>query len=105
MENKTVLKNCEVFVFWSDKEKIMLVEVDKIFIRAKLLNALFLSNLVKNLKIAVFKEVNPFAEEMSHPTLKAIFKHNKNPSVIAINDTTNGRTFQFSWVSVDDTFK
>ena len=49
----------------------MPVEGDKIFTQddkcGKLLNA-FLSNLVKNLKILEFKEVNHFVEEISHPT-------------------------------------
>ena len=42
---------------------------------------------------------------MSHLMLKAIFKYRKNPSIIAINNATNGWTFQFPCVSVDDTFK
>lgn len=67
-------------------EKIMAVEVDKTFTRndkcAKILKS-FLSNQAKNLKI-------PY---LSHPTLKAIFKHMKNPSITDINDATDGRTF------------
>ena len=64
-------------------------------------NAFFL-NLVK---IPGFKDVNPFSEKMSHLMLKAIFKNGKNPSIIAINNATNGWTFQFPCFSVDDAFK
>ena len=66
-----------------------------------------ISNLVKNLKIPEFEEVNLFAEKISHLVLKAIFKFItlKYPSTIAITHLTNGWTFQFSWVSVDDAFK
>ena len=58
-------------------EKITAVEGDKIFKwdakDAELLNA-FYSNLLKNLKIPEFDKVNSFAEEVSHPILKAISK-------------------------------
>ena len=65
----------------------------------------FLLNTVKNLKISECEEVNPFAEKLSRPVLKAIFKYSKHRSIIALNNVTNGWTFQFSCVSVADTFK
>ena len=41
---------------------------------AKLLNVFFYSNLAKNLYIPEFKELNPFAKEISHPILKVILE-------------------------------
>ena len=51
----------------------MPVEGDKIFTRDVKYERLF-SDLVKNLKISKFKEVNSYVEEISHPILKAILK-------------------------------
>ena len=50
------------------------------------------SNLVKNLKIPEYEEVNPFVEKISHLVLKAIFKYItlKYPSIITITHLTNG---------------
>ena len=49
-----------------------------------------ISNLVKNLKIPESKEVNLFAEKISHLVLKAIFKFItlKYPSIITITHLT-----------------
>ena len=65
------------------------------------LNIFFL-NAVKKLKILEYAKNNPFTEKLSHPILKAISKYVKHQSIVTINDVTNGWTFQFSWLIVDD---
>ena len=59
---------------------------------------IFFSNAVKHLKIQEREEVSPLVEKLSHPILEAIFKYSKHRSIIAINNVTNGWTFQFSCV-------
>ena len=65
-------------------------ENDKVFAKdaknTQDLNTFFLHT-VKNLKSPECEEVNPFAEKLSHPSLKAIFKYNKQRSIITINVT------------------
>ena len=51
--------------------------------------------LVELLKLNIFSylrkpKVNPFAEKLSHPILKAIFKYSKHRSFIVISNITNG---------------
>ena len=60
---------------------------------------------VKNLKVPAFDEVNPFAEKTPQTILKEIFEYSRHSSFIAINNVTNGLTFQFSYISIDDAFK
>ena len=67
---------------------------------------IFFSNAVKTLKYQSMKRSTPLLNEnLSQPLLKAIFKYSKHRSIIAINNVTNGWTFQFSCASVDDAFK
>ena len=90
------------------ESQIALEDSDKIFTKdaknAENLNTFFW-NKVKNRKIPESEEVNLFAENLSHVTLKAIFRYSKHPSFIATNNVTIGRTFQFLCVSVDDVSK
>ena len=81
--------------------------INKSFCKLSFLALAAISNLVKNLKIPEFEEVNLFAEKISHLVLKAIFQFLtlKYPSIIAITHLTNEWTFQFSWISVDEAFK
>ena len=98
--------------FFSDKvkssENVKLVESDKIFTKdaknAEDLNTIFL-NTVENCKIPDMDKSTPFSEKLSHPILKSILKYNKSRRIIAIINVTNGWTFQFSCVNVDDISK
>ena len=47
------------------------------------LNYIFL-NAVINLKTLNFENFDPLSENIDHPTLKAIVKYRKHPSIIAI---------------------
>ena len=48
----------------------------------KIFNSFF-SSAVKNLRILEFQEVDPVADKISHPTLKAILKYRHCISIIA----------------------
>ena len=90
-------------------KKITLVEDDKIFTQgikvAEELNSFF-SNVVKNLKILQFSEVNPLSEEIANPILiKSVLKYDKHPSVTAIRNLYLRSHFEFSFGSVDEVFK
>ena len=68
------------------KEKIKIVEGDKIVRRyketAKVLNEFF-SNVVTNLNIPQFNQIDRISENFSDPFIKAIVKHRAHPSIIA----------------------
>ena len=72
--------------------KITLVEDETVTTQdeqnAELLN-IFFSNAVKNLKIPKFSNINPLAEKLSDPTLKAILKYKNHPSIVAIRNANN----------------
>ena len=89
-------------------EKIILVEDNEIINEDKdnagRLNSFF-SNAVKNLKIPGFSEINPLAENISHPIFKAILKYENHPSIIAIQNAKRGPGFYFFEVSANDVFK
>ena len=89
-------------------EKIILVEDNEIINEDKdnagRLNSFF-SNAVKNLKIPEFSEINPLAENISHPIFKAILKYENHPSIIAIQNAKRGPGFYFFEVSANDVFK
>ena len=53
----------------------------------------FFSNTVKYLRIPERKEVNPFADKLSHPILKSIFKINSK--YLHINMSALGEHFNF----------
>ena len=69
-------------------ERIKLAEEDDTLITkeeevALKLNYIFL-NAVINLKTLNFENFDPLSENIDHPTLKAIVKYRKHPSIIAI---------------------
>ena len=85
MRENTDQKNSEYGHFsCSDSIKIFIKDAKN----AEDLNTFF-SNAVKNIKIPDPEEVNHFAEKLSQPILKAIFKYSKPPSIISINNVTN----------------
>ena len=98
--------------FWkqnlfSDKikscDKITLIDGEKIVTQddenTEILNSFF-SSAMKNLE-----EVDPLADQISHPILKARVKYRNHPSVIAIGNADNGSHFHFSCVSTNDVLK
>ena len=92
---------------FSDKirscDKITLIDGEKIVKQddenAEILNSFF-SSAMKNLE-----EVDPLADQISHPILKARVKYRNHPSVIAIGNADNGSHFHFSCVSTNDVLK
>ena len=79
-------------------EKIALLEGDEIIIEdgenAEILNTFF-SNAVKNLKIPEYQEIDPFANNISHPIFKTILKYRNLPSIAAIKNLNKGSRFEF----------
>ena len=83
--------------------KITLIDEEKIVTQddenTEILNSFF-SSAMKNLE-----GVDPLADKISHPILKAIVKYRNHPSVIAIGNADNGSHFHFSCVSTNDVLK
>ena len=79
-------------------EKIALLEGDEIIIEdgenAEILNTFF-SNAVENLKIPEYQEIDPFANNISHPIFKTILKYRNHPSIAAIKNLNKGSRFEF----------
>ena len=65
------------------------------------LNSLF-SNKVTNLNILRYNEFNSVTENITDPTLKAIFKYKGHPSMLGIQSNCEKKTFHFSEVNIED---
>ena len=66
---------------------------------AEVLNTFF-GNIVKNLNISEYSDFDPIIENVKDPTLKAILKYEKHPSVQAIRTKCNRNgAFSFREVS------
>ena len=85
-------------------EKVNLTEEENNFLLtnceevAQELNNLF-ANAVKNLNITNYENCNSLAENIDDPTLKAIAKWRKHPSILAITlDYKNRTNFSFNFV-------
>ena len=90
-------------------EKITIVEGDKIIRSdnetAKVLNEFF-ANIVTNLNIPQFNQIDRTSENISDPVIKAIVKYRAHPSIIAIKENcTSKSNFNFSFVEKVDILK
>ena len=90
-------------------EKIKIVEDDKIVRRyketAKVLNEFF-SNVVTNLNITQFNQIDQIPENISDPVIKAIVKYRAHPSIIASKKNYASKSnFDFSFVEKADILK
>ena len=110
IDNKKFWKTVKP-LFWDkvkSSEKITLVHEDKIITiddeNAKILNSFF-SNVVKDLEILEFKDIEFSAECISHTALKVIIKFRNHAIVSAIRNVFNLQSFNFSKVSVDGVLK
>ena len=59
----------------------------------------FFGNIVKNLNISQYSDFDPIIEKVKDPTLKAILKYEKHPSILAIRTKCN-RNGAFSFTEV-----
>ena len=60
----------------------------------------FFGNIVKNLNISQYSDFDPIIENVKDPTLKAILKYEKHPSILAIRTKGNrNSTFNFKEIS------
>ena len=90
-------------------EKITIVEGDKIIRSdketAKVLNEFF-ANVVTNLNIPQFNQIDRTSENIRDPVIKAIVKYRAHPSIIAIKENcTSKSNFNFSFVEKVDILK
>ena len=56
--------------------------------RAEVFNKFF-GNAVKNINISQYSDLYPIIEKVKDPTLKAILKYEKHPSILAIRTKCN----------------
>jgi len=103
-DNKLFWKTVKPFLSdkVSGKDKIHLIENNELIksdSETEVLNNFF-SNIVQNLNIVRYTSDEPFVENISDPTLKAILKYRKHPGVIAIRDKFKIKD-AFSFVEVD----
>ena len=67
--------------------------------RAEVFNKFF-GNAVKNINISQYSDLYPIIEKVKDPTLKAILKYEKHPSILAIRTKCNRNgAFSFKEVS------
>ena len=63
------------------------------------------SNIVEKLKIPDYNEINPMAEWITNPTLRAMLEYRRHLSVTIIENLNIWSHFQFTLVSVDELLK
>ena len=90
-------------------EKITIVEGHKIVRSnnetAKVLNEFF-ANIITNLTIPQFNQIDQTSENIRDPVIKAIVKYRGHPSIIAIKENcTSKSNFYFSFVEKVDILK
>ena len=71
---------------------------------AEVLNEFF-SNIVKNLKIPVYENLNPNFEEVKDQVFKAILKYKNHPSITAIKEKSKNSKFTFHEVDTEKIMK
>ena len=92
-----------------NNEKITLVDNEKIITNdkeiAKVLNDFF-SNIIKTLNIPKKDHTDSIVENVRDPTLKAILKYRKHPSILAIKrKLKSGPVFTFNHITKEDVIK
>ena len=89
-------------------EKITLVEGEEIIktnqVNAKVLNNFF-SNIIKNLEIPQYNQVDPICRNIKDPVIKAIIKYRNHPSIITIKERCTNSKFSFSFIEKNDILK
>ena len=92
-----------------NNEKITLVDNEKSIVNdkeiAKVLNDFF-SNIIKTLNIPKKDHTDSIVENVRDPTLKAILKYRKHPSILAIKrKLKSGPVFTFNHITKEDVIK
>ena len=90
------------------REKINLTENEKMLTSesetAETLNNFF-SNIVKKLNIPKFNSNNSVTENIKDPVFKAILKYKNHPSILAIQEYSKNKTFDFEEVNIEKSKK
>ena len=89
-------------------ENITLVEGKEITkidqTNAKVLNNFF-SNIIKNLEISLYNQVEPICQNIKDPLIKAIIKKKNQPIIIAIKERYTNSKFSCSFTEKNDVLK
>ena len=89
-------------------EKITLVEGKEIIktdqANAKMLNNFF-SNIIKNLEIPQYNQIDPICQNIKDPVIKTIIKYRNHPGIIAIKERCSNLKFSSSFNEKDYTLK
>ena len=85
----------------ASNEKITPVEGEEIIKtdqeNAKVVNNFF-SNIIKNLEIPEYNQVDPICQNIKHPFIKVIIKYRNHPSIIEIKERCTNSKFSFSFI-------
>ena len=84
-------------IYFKEKEQIVKSESETAEILKK-----FVSNIVKNPGIPIFDDFDPIIENMKEPDFKATLKYKHHPSILAIRDTQENRTFCFKELTIKE---
>ena len=111
IDNRKFLKTVKAMLpnKFVNNEKITLVGNEKITTNdkeiTKVLNDFF-SNIIKTLNIPKTDHTNSIIENIRDPTLKAILKYRKHPSILAIKrKLKSGPVFTFNHITKEDVIK
>ena len=89
-------------------EKITVVKGKEIIktdqANAKMLNNFF-SNIIKNLEIPQYNQIDPICQNIKDPVIKAIIKYRNHPRIIAIKERCSNLKFSSSFNEKDYTLK
>ena len=112
-------KNCDNRKFWKvvkpllsnkivSNEKITLVEGETIIITDQANPAMlnnFFSNIVKNLEIPQYNQVDSICQNIKDPVFKAIIKYRNHPNIIPIKARCANSKFSFSFIEKKNVLK
>ena len=65
----------------------------------------FFSNIVKKLYILKFNSNNLVTDNIKDPVFKAILKYKNHPSILAIQEYSKNKTFDFEEVNIENSKK
>ena len=89
-------------------EKITLVEREEIIKKnqanARVFNNFF-SNIIANLDIPQYNQIDPICQNIKDPAINAIIKCRNRPSIIAIKERCTNSKFNFSFIGKNNILK
>ena len=107
-DNKTFWQTIKPFLSGKTKsrEKITLIEKEKLVAKVANYLNIFFSNVAKNLEIPKYLVKESFHENIKCSTLKAVLKYRKHPSIISISHSFHqASSFNFSCIDKNAVLK